>query len=479
MSNKKSAAALFWSSADRILTNGMGLVISIILARLIEPSEYGIIATASIFTTLLVLFVEPGMTSALIQKKNTDRLDFSTILSFNIAVGTCLYFLLFCLSGAIARWFEIPALSAVLKVLGLQVIVGGVNSVQIAFVQRNMLFKRYFICSFLSVLISSVVGVAMAYRGAGVWALVAYNLLKQIINTVLAYFIFKCRFGFCFSMERFNQMFPFAGRILFTKFIDQGYEEAIQVIIGKVYSPTELAFYNKGKSFPNLIINNLNSALTSVMFPYFSSMQDDFKVMLESVRTSVKMVSYICIPMMVGLLACSENFVKVILTDYWIDCVPFLQLCCFYYIWIPFSNIICQSLKAIGNSSVVLKLEAFKTATNIISLLLFVVIIKSPLAIAMSIAFAYTVSFFVEWVVASKYLRYSIKNILADFMPSFAVSWFVGIVVFAIGKMNLLPICELVLQIAIGIALYFATTYLLKFTQVKFLLNMIKYKMRK
>lgn len=476
LSKNKGASALLWSSLEKILTNGMALVISIILARLIEPSEYGVIATASIFTILLLLFVEPGMTSALIQKKNSDKLDFSTILSFNLVIGLALYAVLFCFSEAISQWFDLPALSSVLKVLGLQVIVGGVQSVQIAYVQKNMLFKRYFICSFASILVSSIIGVTLAYKGAGVWALVAYNILKQIINTVMTYFLFQCRFGFQFSRERFNQMFPFAGKILFTKFIDQGYVELTQTIISKVYSSTDLAFYNKGKSFPDLIISNLNSALTSVMFPYFSSVQDERERMLASMRTSIKMTSYVCIPMMVGLLACSENFVSVILTDQWLNSVPFLQLCCFYYIWIPFSNIIRQSLKAIGNSAVVLRLEVFKTIANITSLLLFLVIIKSPLAIAMSVAFSYTLSFFVEWFVASKHLRYEIKHITNDFMPSFAVSWIMGSVIFSIGKLPLPVLPELILQIFSGIVLYFTLTYFFKFPQVAQILSIIKKK---
>ena len=365
LSKNKGVSALLWSSLEKIMTNGMALVISVILARLIEPTEYGVIATASIFTILLLLFVEPGMTSALIQKKNSDKLDYSTILSFNLVVGVLLYAVLFGFSEIISQWFELPTLSLVLKVLGLQVIVGGVQSVQIAYVQKNMLFKRYFICSFVSVLVSSIISVTLAYQGAGVWALVAYNLFKQIINTLMTYLLFNCHFGLRFSRERFNQMFPFAGKILFTKFIDQGYVELTQTIVSKVYSPTDLAFYNKGKSFPDLIINNLNSALTSVLFPHFSNMQDNRDTMLVSIRTSVKMTSYICIPIMVGLLACSENFVLVILTDQWLNSIPFLQLCCFYYIWIPFSNIIRQSLKAIGNSDVVLKIEVFKTVMNI------------------------------------------------------------------------------------------------------------------
>ena len=465
--------ALFWSSADKILTNGFSLIISIILARLIEPSEYGIIATASIFIILLSLFVEPGMTSALIQKKHTDKLDFSTILVFNLILGLCLYALLFGLSDSISVFFELPQLSAVLRVLGIQILIGGVNSVQIAYVQRNMWFKSYFICSFVSVVIGAFIGVFLAYYGAGVWALVAYNLLRQLTNVVFTFLMFHCWFGIRFSVERFGQMFPFAARILVTKFIDQGYVEATQTIISKVYSPTELALYNKGKSFPDLVTNNLNSALTSVIFPFFSKMQDDIAILRESMRTGMKMISYVCIPIMIGLLSCSESFVKVVLTDRWIKSVPYLQLCCFYNIWIPFSNIIRQTLKSLGKGKEVLKLEIIKTSLCIISLIIFLYLVKSPLAVAMSVAFSYTVSFFIEWMIASKHLEYSVKCVLEDFVPSFFVACVMGIVVMGIGKTKIPSTVMLIVQVVGGAAVYFSLTHILHFPQEKIMISFL------
>ena len=476
MNRLKGVSAMLWSIADKILTNIITLIISIILARLIAPSEYGVLATASIFTVLLSLFVEPGMTSGLIQKKNSDKLDFSTILSFNIVVALFLYLILFISSGAISKWFDLPILSSVLKILGLQVIIGSVNSVQIAYVHKQMLFKRYFVCSFISVCVSAVVGIFLAYKGAGVWALVAYNLIKQAISAVMIYVLFKCRFGLRFSRERFIQMFPFSGKMLFTKFIDQGYVEATQAIISKVYSPTDLAFYNKGKSFPDLIINSLNSAISSVLFPFFSDMQDDTNEIRKTMRFSVKMTSYICIPMMIGLIACAENFVYVVLTEKWMSSVPFLQLCCFYCIWIPFSNIIRQALKAIGQGSLVLNLEVFKTVLNISSLILFLMVIKSPLAIAISVAFSYTVSFFVEWFVIARYLKYKIRDIIIDFMPSFLMSCLMGLVVYVIGLLNMVAIWRLVIQVISGIVLYVLFTVLLKFPQIGQMLFIMKQK---
>lgn len=469
MKKEKGSIALFWSSADKILTNGFLVIISIVLARLINPSEYGIIATAQIFTVIFLIFVEPGMTSALIQKKYVDELDFSTILVFNLFLGGVLYSILFVLSDKIGIWFELPVLAKVIKILGFQLLIGGINSVQIAYVQRQMLFKKYFICSFISVFVGAVVGVGLAYKGAGVWALVSYVLVRQFINVMVTLIIFKCIFNLKFSVVRFREMFPFASKILYTKFIDQGYMEATQTIISKIFSPTDLALYNKGKSFPDLVINNLNEALTRVIFPYFSSMQDDKNSLLNSMRMTVQMISYICIPIMIGFVSCAESFVNVLLTNRWSNCVVFLQLCCIYNICIPISNVIRQSLKSIGKSEQVLKIEIIKTFLCIMLLIICLIIYKSPLAIALSISMAYTISLFIECIFASKHLGYRLRYIIKDCIPSFLVSCFMGIIVFMIGKINISIIFKLIFQVIFGVVIYFFITYILNFKQLKIL----------
>lgn len=474
MSKNKGVSALIWSSADKFLTNGVALLISIILARLIDPSEYGILATASIFTILLSLFVEPGMTSGLIQKKDSDLLDFSSILTFNLAIGGGLYILLFLLSKTISAWFELPELSAVIKVLGLQILIGSVNSVQVAYVQKNLLFKKYFICSFTSIVISAAVGIAMAYQGKGVWALVAYQLIKQAVNVVMVNILFHCRFGFRFSKERFAEMFPFSGKILFTKFVDQGYVELTQLLISKRFSTTQLAFYNKGKSFPDLVINSLNSALTNVMFPYFSGMQDEFKKLKETIRYSVRMTSFICIPMMIGLLACADNFVRVVLTERWMESVVYLRLVCIYNLWVPFSNIVWQSLKAIRKGGQVLLLETVKVVLNVVLLIVFLLLLKSPIAIALSIVVSYTISFFVECVVAARELHYGIRNIFMDVGPSLLSACCMGVVVYLVGLLTISSLVKLVLQVVSGLVVYIIFAIVLKLPQMQDIISKVK-----
>ncbi len=468
----KGFIALIWASSDKFFTNVIALIISIILARLIDPSEFGILATASIFTILLSLFVEPGMTSALIQKKNSDKLDFSTIQTFNLFFGIILYFALFFLSNPISSWFKMPILSLVIKILGLQIVIGGINSVQVAYVQKNMMFKKYLICSIVSITFSAVIAIFMAFKGYGVWALVTYNLLKQFLITVLTFFIFKCRFGFKFSKERFREMFPFASKILFSKFIDQGYVEFTQLITSKEFSTTDLAYYNKGKSFPELIMLSINNALSSVMFPYFSELQDDKESFSSSIRNFIQLTSYICIPMMIGLCACAKNFILVILNEKWVDSVPFLQLYCVYYLFIPFSNVVQQSLKALGNSIIPLFIQIFKFVISIVSLIVLLLLLKSPIAIALSVAISYSIAFIVESIIASKFLDYKIRSIFIDMGPSLIASCLMGLGVYLIGFLNLNLIVKLLIQVIFGIIFYLVFSVKFKFPQINYIKNM-------
>lgn len=466
MASVSTKSALFWATMDKVLTNGFALVISIVLARLVAPSEFGIIASAMIFTVILSLFVEPGMTSSLIQKKEPKGIDYSTILVFNLWTGALLYFLLFIVSPFIARWFELPVLRDVLRVMGIQILVGSANSVQIAYVQKNMQFKKYFWCSISSTVIAAIIAILLAIEGYGVWSLVANNILRSFILLVTVSLSFLWRFSFKFSRASFKELFPFASKMLLTKFIDQGYVEATQTIISKMYSPTDLAFYNRGKSFPDMLINNLNSALGNVLFPAFSEIQDDEKRLKESIAYSISMTSYVCLPLLIGLLACAHNLIIVFLTEKWEGSVIYLQIICLYYLWVPFSNVVWLSFKAIGASNRVLQLELIKITVNIVTLVAFVITMKTPLAIAISLAFSYFISFVVENIYVVKYIGIPFRVVSKCFFPSFLLSLIMGISVHYIGTISISPVVNLVMQIVVGAFLYLVLSMLFKMPQL-------------
>jgi len=474
MSNISTKSALFWATIDKVLTNGFAFIISIVLARLIAPSEFGVVASAMIFTVMLSLFVEPGMTSSLIQKQKPEEIDYSTLFVFNLCAGVFLYLFLFISSPIIAQWLNLPILRNVLRVLGLQILIGSANSVQLSYVQKHMQFKNFFWCSFLSTVVAAVIAVLMAIAGYGVWALVANNILRSFILLVTVSYSFQWRFSFKFSRESFNEMFPFASKMLLTKFIDQGYVEATQTVITKMYSPTDLAFYNRGKSFPDIIINNLNSAIGNVLFPAFSQIQDDEKRLRESIVYSISMTSYICFPLLMGLLACAHNLIIVFLTSKWENSVVYLQIICIYYLWVPFSNIVWLSFKAIGASNRVLQLELIKITVNVLSLIFFIVILKTPIAIAISLACSYFISFVVESVYLVEYIGIRFSELLKSFFPSFLLSIIMGVTVSYIGTISTSSIVNLVVQIVVGIILYLLLSIIFNMPQLASLKSILQ-----
>lgn len=465
MAGVGTKSALLWATMDKFITNGFALVISIVLARLIAPSEFGIIATAMIFTVLLSLFVEPGMTSALIQKKDPDVLDFSTILTFNLCTGAILYSVLFILAPFVTNWFELPILKDVLRVMGLQILIGSVNSVQIAYAQKNMQFKRFFFCSFLSTIISAGIALIMACAGYGVWALVANNICRSFILLITVTIAFRWQYSFKFSSTRLKEMFPFASKMLLAKFIDQGYVEVTQTIISKMYTPTDLAFYNRAKSFPDMLISNLNLALGNVLFPVFSNIQDDESKLKESIINSIRLTSYISFPILIGLLFCAHNLIIFLLTDKWEGSIIFLQILCLYYMWVPFSNIVWLSFKAIGASNRVLQLELIKISTNVVMLIAFVLMMKSSLAIALSLVCSYFLSFIIEIIYVVKFLGINFKEILISFMPSLILSLIMGVGVLGVGIIIQSPVIGLFLQIAVGLLIYISLSVVLRIPQ--------------
>ena len=479
MANVSTKSALFWASIDKVITNGFALVISIVLARIVAPSDFGIIATAMIFTVIFSLFVEPGMTSALIQKKEPDALDYSTILVFNLVIGLVLYGLLFFFAANIANWFELPELKWVLRAMGVQIIIGSINSVQIAYVQKQMLFKPFFYCSFSAAVVSALVAVSMAYSGFGVWALVANNVIRSFFLLITVSLSFKLHFHFCFYKDRFKEMFPFASKMLLAKFIDQGYVEVTQTIISKMYSPTDLAFYNRGKSFPDLMINNLNSALGNVLFPAFSKLQDDEKQLKASIKNAMGMTSFVCFPLLTGMMGCAQNMITVLLTDKWINSVVYLQIICLYFLWVPFSSVVWQSLKAIGASNRVLQLEFIKTMLNVATLILFVFLLKSPLAVAVSLACSYFISFVIENIYVVKYIEIPFKEIVVCYLPSLLMAIAMGIIVYAVRSITNSPLISLCIQIILGAALYFFFSYIFKNPQFQTIKSKVQEKRSK
>jgi O-antigen/teichoic acid export membrane protein len=472
INKSKVISSLFWKLMERGGTQGMQFIVQIVLARLLLPEDYGIIALVTIFILIARVFVQSGFNTALIQKKDADDLDFSSVFYLSLFVAGLLYIILFFASPFIADFYQNPQLVLVLRVLSITLFFGAINSIQNAFVARNMMFKKLFFSSLGAIIVSGTIGIATAYLGWGVWALVTQQLMSQLSITIILWFTVKWRPKLLFSFERVKGLFSYGWKLLVSALIDTLYMNLCSLIIGKIYSPDMLGYFNRGKQFPQLLVTNINGSIQSVMLPALASEQDDRKRVKDMVRRSIVTSSFILFPMMVGLAVVAEPLVKLLLTDKWLPCVPFLQIFCASYALWPIHTANLQAINALGRSDIFLRLEIIK---KIIGLTILGISISFGVyAIALGGVLSGIISTFINAYPNKKLLDYSYKEQWKDIMPSLLISLVMGGIVYLFNYLSLAAWQILVLQVAIGAVIYIGLAKIFKIESFIYLINTFK-----
>lgn len=461
-----------WRFFERSGAQGVTLIVSIVLARILDPAIYGTVALVTVFTTILQVFVDSGMGNALIQKKDADDLDFSTVFYFNVALCLLLYAVMFFAAPLISAFYNQPDLTAVIRVLSLTIVISGVKNIQQAYVSRNMLFKRFFFATLGGTIGAAFVGIFMALRGYGVWALVAQNLFNQAVDTVILWITVKWRPKKMFSFERLKQLFSYGWKLLLSSLLDVGYQDLRTLIIGKLYTPDDLAFYNRGEQFPRLIVTNVNSSIDSVLFPKLSSEQDNKDRVRDITSRAIKTSTYIMAPLMVGLAVCAEPIVKLVLTEKWLPAVFFLRIFCFTYAFYPLHTANLNAIKAMGRSDLFLKLEILKKVVGMIALLSTMWI--SVEAMAYSLLFTSVASQIINSFPNSKLLNYRYIDQLKDILPEILLALFMGLVVYCVNFLRLNDWITLLIQVPLGIVIYLLGSKLFKLDSYEYILAIFK-----
>lgn len=358
-----------WKLAERSGSQAISFIVAIILARLLMPSGYGTVALVMVFLTILQVFADSGFGVALIQKKNADDIDFSSVFYVNIAVGTLLYVIMWLAAPTIASFYGMPDLVALVRVMSLVLLINSLRNVQQAYVSKHMIFKRFFYATLGGSIVSAAVGISMAYLGFGVWALVAQQLANSAIGTAILWVTVDWRPKLVCSLDRLKGLFSFGWKMLSSALLDTGYQQLWQLIIGKLYSTSDLAFFNQGQKFPNLIVTNINASIDSILLPTMASEQDHRERVRDMTRRAIKTSIFIMAPMMV-LAFSSTNVVTLVLTEKWLPCVPFLCIFCINYMFWPVHTANLNAINALGRSDIFLKLEIIKKVVGI-SVLLF------------------------------------------------------------------------------------------------------------
>lgn len=473
MDNRKNVFSnLIWRFMERGGSQAVSFVVSIVLARLLEPELYGSIALVLVITSILQVFVDSGMATALIQKKDTDDLDFSSVFYFNLAFCLLLYAGLFLAAPLIGRFYGDSSLVPVIRVLGITIVVSGVKNVQQAYVAKTMQFRRFFFATLGGTLFSAAVGIAMAYMGYGIWALVMQQLLNTAVNTAILWLTVGWKPQRCFSLQRLKVLVAYGWKILVSALLDTVYLKLYQVVVGLKYTSSDLAFYNKGDQYPNLLVENINSSIDSVLLPVLSAEQEQREHVREMTRRAVKTSTYIMFPMMAGLALCAEPFVRLLLTEKWLPCVPYMQIFCVMYAFYPLHTANLNAIKAMGRSDIFLKLEIIK---KLISTVLLVAAVSFGVyAIALSQLLSCLIAMAVNAWPNRKLLGYSLLSQLKDILPPAALALVMGVCVWCVGLLGLGDLPMLALQILLGVLVYAALSALLKVDSFMYLLGFLR-----
>ena len=463
---------LVWRFAERCGAQLVSFIVSIVLARILAPEDYGTIALVTVFTAILQVFVDSGLGTALIQKKDADEIDFSSVFYFNFVVCLILYLGMFAAAPFIADFYGDVTLVPVIRILSLTIVISGVKGIQQAYVSRNMLFKRFFFSTIGGTIFSAVLGIAMAYAGFGIWALVAQQLSNTFIDTLILWITVRWRPTKSFSWTRLKYLLSFGWKLLVSSLLDTAYNNLRNLIIGKMYSSSDLAFYNQGDKFPKVIVTNINASIDSVLLPTMSSAQDDKERVKQMTRRAIKTSTYVMAPLMMGLAFCAEPIVSLVLTDKWLPCVPFLRIFCITYMFWPVHTANLNAINAMGRSDWFLRLEITKKImgmTILLSTMWFGV-----MAMAYSLLLSSVLSQIINSWPNRKLLGYGYLEQVRDFAPGILLAVIMGICVYFISFLHLSTIVTLLIQFIVGAAIYIGVSAILKLEEFEYLLGMVK-----
>ena len=469
----KTMHAFFWSFFERAGQQGIQFIISIILARLLLPEQFGLISMLVLFMGLAQSFIDSGFGSALIQKKDATHTDYCTIFYFNVAVGLVSAGLLCLAAPLIASFYKLPQLTSLTRFLSLNIIISSFALIQTTLLIKNVDFK---ISIFTSV-VSGAVGVALALNGFGVWSLAIQQVCSNVFSTVLLWFSSTWRPSMDFSFTSLREMFSFGSRLLAAGLLNTIFENSYMVVIGKFFSAASLGFYSRALSLQQLSAMNLADMVGRVTFPLFSSIQSEPDRLKIGFKKTLSTIGLINFPVMIGLLVVSKSLVIVLLTEKWLPSVPYLQLLCVVGIMYPLHAINLNLLKALGRSDLFFRLEIIKKILiigNIAITWRYGIEAMIYGQIVLSIGAYYLNSYY-----TARLINYSLKEQLLDLLPALGVAIFMGICVYNVQfLLDLSQFLMLVTQVITGLVMYSLLALLFRLSACIELADAARYRLK-
>ncbi len=458
---QKVVKGFFWALMEKLGVQMMGFVVSMVLARLLTPADYGTIALLTIFTAIAGCLASSGFGSALIQKKEATELDFNSVFYLSLALSSLLYAGLYFAAPLIAGFYQTPVLVPVLRVLALSLIFNAINSIQSAELSRKLLFHLSFRISLIGSLSTGIVGVTMAYLDYGVWALVWSQLTGGIVGVLTRWYFIAWRPKWMFSWSALKGLFSFGWKMAVSGLLDTAYGNLYGLLIGKFYTRADLAFVNKGRSIPELAMNTINGTLGQVAFPALAQMQDRRDALREAMRKMIRVSTFCVFPLMTGCACCADSMIYLLFGEQWLPSVPYVRIACFTFALWPFHTINLQAIQALGRSDLFLILEIIKKTVGLITL---------ASSIRLGVWWLMAISAFVCGPLSvlinawpnRKLLNYSVIMQLKDVL---ATSLLCALMAFAIVPVQYLPISawmKLLIQIPVGVFVFASPAVLFK-----------------
>lgn len=462
---RKFAINSIWMILQQFSAKGISMVVAIILARILMPSDYGLIAMTMVFTNLSDILIDAGFSTALIRKESVDDYDYSAVFSVSSIMAAVLYVILFFSAPYVASYYSSPELTAVLRVVALTFFLQSFTAVRNGIVNRNMQFRLLFVCNTTASITSGIIGVAAAYCGFGVWALVAQRLTQQLVLTVMLVIKVKQKVRWRFDWARIKEMLTFSIGVVGSSLLNFLGGNIYSAAIGKMYSLTDLGYYDKGNQLPMQFSLYTFGAMSSVLLPTISSCQSDLDRVKRIIRKVVGMTSFLIMPMMVGLALTSEEMICILFTDKWLPSVPIMQCACLYYLATPYMLINVQVFFALGHSNLRVKTEIIRLAMMMIGLGVFgiamdctinqLAFVGAVIAVLVSVVTYYEVR---------KLIAYSVKEVLSDMWRSAIGAVVMGVIIVAVDMMLSTEgmVVSIVVKIAIGIGTFVALAFVLR-----------------
>ena len=465
----KVAKGFFWSGVERFSIQGISFLLSIIIARIVSPSSYGLIVMIQVFLSFSQLIIDSGFANALIQKKDRNETDYCTVFLFNMVMAILLYILFFFASPLIANFYEEPQLKSVTRIISLNLIFSSLSIVQKTKLIINLDFKTQTKAGLIAVVISGSIGVISAYNGLEVWALVIQALLNQFIMSVVLMLFSRWRPRAFFSMDSFKRLFSFGSKLMLSNILTSIYFNVINLVIGKKYTSADLAFYNRGFNLSLFPASILSDALNRVIFPVLTQVQDDLNTLRREYLKYLHLTHYIILPLMGLLLVLAEPLIEILLTPKWLGAVPYLQIFCLNFMLYPIQQQAGNPVAALGHSGILLKAQLLKRIVTF-GILIFTLTISIP-AVCWGILSSSVFEALVNVLICRKEIGVGIRahlRFLADVILTVAV---ICLAVYFLTSFISNAFMQLFVGGTLGVVLYFLATWVFNFREKEYLAN--------